>query len=109
MTMQNFDIGGLSNYQRQLFDAAPRDVFFAGLPQNLSFNQRQFFERQYQPIFSDFLGQNVRRTASGQDAMPFLDYMSGLDVNKILRDAPISQTGMGERGLVSSGRFLYGI
>ena len=40
--MQNFDIGGLSNYQRQLFDAAPRDVFFAGLPQNLSFNQRQF-------------------------------------------------------------------
>ena len=75
MTMQNFDIGGLSNYQRQLFDAAPRDVFFAGLPQNLSFNQRQFFESQYQPIFSNFLGQNVRRVAAGQDAMPFLDDM----------------------------------
>ena len=108
MTMQNFDIGGLSNYQRQLFDAAPRDVFFAGLPQNLSFNQRQFFESQYQPIFSNFLGQNVRRVAAGQDAMPFFDYMSGLDVNRIIRDAPTSRTGLGERGITSSGRFFFG-
>ena len=53
MTMQNFDIGGLSNYQRQLFDAAPRDVFFAGLPQNLSFNQRQFFFFNFNVIFFD--------------------------------------------------------
>jgi hypothetical protein len=108
MVMPNFDTGGLSSYQRELYDAAPRDVFFAGLPQNLSFNQRRFFENQYQPIFSDFLGQNVRRTASGQDAMPFLDYMAGLDVNKMQKDAPMSQTGMGERGITSTGRFFYG-
>ena len=106
--MQNFDIGGLSNYQRGLFDAAPRDVFFAGLPQNLSCNQRQFVENQYQPILSNFLGQNVRRVAAGQDAMPFLDYMSGLDVNRLQRDAPMSQTGMGERGITSGGRFFFG-
>ena len=109
MAIQNFDIGGLSNYQRQLYDAAPRDVFAAGLPTGLSFNQRQFFENQYQPIFTDFLGQNVRRTASGEDAMPFLDYMQGLDLNKIYRDAPLIQTGLGTRGLASQGRFFYGV
>lgn len=105
----SFNTSNLSDFQKEFFEGDPQALYYAALPTDASFGQKQFFQSQYQPIFSEFLGQNVRRGMSGLDAMPFLDYMSDLDLMERHRQAPSYVTGTRTAPLASKGRFLYGM
>jgi len=83
-------------------------LFQAALPSNLTFGQRQFFQNQYQPIFSEFLGSNVNRVLGGQNAETFIDYLRDFDFADRMRSAPQYATGLNTRPITSTGRFLYG-
>lgn len=105
----SFNTSNLSDFQKEFFEGDPQSLFYAALPTDATFNQQQFFQSQYQPVFSEFLGQNVKRGMSGVDAMPFLDYLSGLDLMERYRQAPSYATGRRTAPLASKGRFLYGL
>mgnify|MGYP006969362169 FL=1 len=105
----NFGNLNLNPFQQDLSQGfTTQGLFQAALPTNLTFGQRQFFQNQYKPIFSEFLGSNVNRILGGGDAQTFVDYLRGFDFADRMRSAPSRATGMYTRPIVSSGRFLYG-
>ena len=78
------------------------------LPEAQGFNQSNFFRNLYKPVFTDYLGAYGRAGRMGETPPTFQQYISGLDFQDMFRNQPAARTGMGERGITSSGRFFYG-
>lgn len=90
-------------------DAFGRQAAFGGmLPMGGTFNQENFFRNLYQPVFTDYLGAIGRAGMQGTKPPDFTEFLQGMDLSQRFRDAPMSATGTGTRGITSSGRFFYG-
>lgn len=78
------------------------------LPTPQGFNQQQFFRNIYQPVFTDYLGSFARAGRQGQRPPSFQEFVSGIDFQDMFRNQPAARTGMGNRGITSTGRFFFG-
>ncbi len=86
--------GGLPGIIEDIFGEEPKFPFFGTLAnRNLTPNQKQFFQTQFQPFFNRFLGSSANQLQGGtslEDIPTFQDFLGDINFRNEFRSLPPS-------------------